>query len=298
MPSGRRTPPQRKGWYALADSARRICGISGGKDSSALAVYLRGRVSDMEYFFCDTGAELPETYEYLTRLEVILGQPIVRLNSQRGFDHWFEVFHGTLPSPQMRWCTRNMKIKPIEEWIGEEPAVSYVAIRADESNRKGYISTKTNIETRFPFIEDGVDHDGVMRILEDAGIGLPAYYEWRTRSGCYFCFFQRKAEWVGLSERHPDLFERAVAIEQKVLQDAGVNGDADFRDQAMRGRQYTWSSGENLLQLLARRGEIMERHEAALSRAAKTRTNVPLIEALADALDEEDDTDPCTVCAL
>lgn len=282
----------------MADSVRRICGISGGKDSSALAVYLRGRVSDMEYFFCDTGAELPETYEYLTRLEVILGQPIVRLNSQRGFDHWFEVFHGTLPSPQMRWCTRNMKIKPIEEWIGEEPAVSYVAIRADESNRKGYISTKTNIETRFPFIEDGVDHDGVMRILEDAGIGLPDYYEWRTRSGCYFCFYQRKAEWVGLSERHPDLFERAVAIEQKVLQDAGVNGDADFRDQAMRGRQYTWSSGENLLQLLARSGEIMERHEAALSRAAKTRTNVPLIEALADALDEEDDTDPCTVCAL
>lgn len=252
----------------------------------------------MEYFFCDTGAELPETYEYLTRLEVILGQPIVRLNSQRGFDHWFEVFRGTLPSPQMRWCTRNMKIKPIEEWIGEEPAVSYVAIRADESNRKGYISTKTNIETRFPFIEDGVDHDGVMRILEDAGIGLPAYYEWRTRSGCYFCFFQRKAEWVGLSERHPDLFERAVSIEQKVLQDAGVNGDADFRDQAMRGRPYTWSGGETLPQLLARSDEIMERHEAVLSRAAKTRTNVPLIEALADALDEEDDTDPCTVCAL
>lgn len=277
---------------------RRICGISGGKDSSALAVYLRGRVSDMEYFFCDTGAELPETYEYLTRLEVILGQPIVRLNSQRGFDHWFQVFQGTLPSPQMRWCTRNMKIKPIEEWIGEEPAVSYVAIRADESNRKGYISTKPNIETRFPFIEDGVDHDDVMRILEDAGIGLPAYYEWRTRSGCYFCFYQRKAEWVGLSERHPDLFERAVAIEQKVLQDAGVNGDADFKDRAMRGRQYTWSGGETLIQLLTRREEILERHEAAMSRAAKTRTNVPLIEALADALDEEDDTDPCTVCAL
>ena len=282
----------------MADSVRRICGISGGKDSSALAVYLRGRVSDMEYFFCDTGAELPETYEYLTRLEVILGQPIVRLNSQRGFDHWFEVFRGTLPSPQMRWCTRNMKIKPIEEWIGEEPAVSYVAIRADESNRKGYISTKPNIETRFPFIEDGVDHDGVMRILEDAGIGLPAYYEWRTRSGCYFCFYQRKAEWVGLSERHPDLFERAVSIEKKVLQDAGVNGDADFRDQAMRGRPYTWSGGETLPQLLARRDEIMERHDAALSRAAKTRTNVPLIEALADALDEEDDTLPCNVCAL
>ena len=282
----------------MADTIRHICGISGGKDSSALAVHLRDNVPDMEYFFCDTGAELPETYEYLTRLEVILGKPIVRLNAQRGFDHWFEVFRGTLPSPQMRWCTKNMKIKPIEAWVGEAPAISYVAIRADESNRKGYISTKPNIRTRFPFIEDGIDRDGVTRILEDAGIGLPTYYEWRTRSGCYFCFYQRKAEWIGLAERHPELFERAVAIEQKVLRDAGLDGDANFGGQAMHGRQYTWSGGETLIDLLSRRDEILERHEAAMARAGKVRANVPLIEALTDALDEEDDTVPCAVCAL
>ena len=157
-----RRPPHRatRGRRRMAEQVRHICGISGGKDSSALAVYLRGKVPDMEYFFCDTGAELPETYEYLTRLEVLLGQPIVRLNAERGFDHWFEVFRGALPSPQMRWCTRNMKIKPIEAWIGDEPAVSYVAIRADEANRKGYISTKPNITSRFPFVEDGIDRDG------------------------------------------------------------------------------------------------------------------------------------------
>ena len=282
----------------MPDATRHICGISGGKDSSALAVYLRGTVPEMEYFFCDTGAELPETYEYLTRLQVILGKPITHLNATRGFDHWFEVFRGTLPSPQMRWCTKNMKIKPIEEWIGEAPAISYVAIRADESNRKGYISTKSNIQSRFPFIEDGVDREGVMRILEDAGIGLPKYYEWRTRSGCYFCFYQRKAEWIGLAERHPELFERAVAIEQKVLQDAGVGGDADFRDHAMRGRQYTWSGGETLVELRSRKGEILTRHAAAMRNATKHRRQVPLVEVLQEALREEDDTDPCIVCAL
>lgn len=282
----------------MADNTRHICGISGGKDSSALAVYMRSEVPNMEYFFCDTGAELPETYEYLARLEVVLGKPIARLNASRGFDHWFEVFRGALPSPQMRWCTRNMKIKPIEEWVGDEPVVSYVAIRADEANRKGYISTKPNIKPRFPFVEDGVAHDDVLRILEDAGIGLPEYYEWRTRSGCYFCFYQRKAEWVGLAERHPELYERAVAIEQKVLRDAGVDGDADFSDRAMRGRQYTWSGGETLVELLQRREEILARHKAAMDRAGKAKTNVPLVEALAEALDEEDDTEACTVCAL
>ncbi|MGQ0680566.1 MAG: phosphoadenosine phosphosulfate reductase domain-containing protein [Actinomycetota bacterium] len=282
----------------MAEKAWNVCGISGGKDSSALAVYLRDKVPDLEYFFCDTGAELPETYEYLDRLETVLGKRITRLNADRGFDHWFELYRGALPSPQMRWCTKNLKIKPLEAWIGDRSAVSYIAIRADESSRKGYVSTKSNIQARFPFIEDDVDHEGVMKILEDAGIGLPTYYDWRTRSGCYFCFFQRKAEWIGLADRHPDLFEKAVAIEQKTLKDAGVDRDADFSNRAMRGRAYTWTSGETLPQLLERRDEILLHHQAALGRAKSNRKNLPLIEVLGQALDEDDDATPCTICAL
>lgn len=278
--------------------ARHVCGISGGKDSSALAVYTRDRVPDMEYFFCDTGAELPETYAYLSKLEVVLGRPIARLNSARSFDHYFEVFRGALPSPQMRWCTTLLKIKPLEDWIGDDDVVSYVAIRADERSRKGYVSTKSNIRTVFPFIEDGIDHAGVLRILEDAGINLPEYYKWRTRSGCYFCFFQRKAEWVGLADNHPDLFKRAVAIEQKILKDAGLAGDADFKSHGMRGGQYTWSQGETLPELIARRDEIMARHQDNLKRAKSKRKNLTLVDVFAEALDEEDDITPCTACHL
>lgn len=277
---------------------RHICGISGGKDSSALAVYLREDIPDMEYFFCDTGAELPETYEYLSRLEVVLGKPIERLNSERGFDHYFELFRGALPSPQMRWCTRYMKIAPLEEWIGDDEAISYVAIRSDEANRKGYVSTKPNITTKFPFVDDGIDHDGVLKILDDAGMGLPSYYEWRTRSGCYFCFYQRKAEWIGLADRHPELFERAVAIEQKVLLDAGVDGNADFSDNAMQGRQYTWSGTETLVELRNRRDEILDNHQKSLQRSTAAKPNQPLVVALAEALDEDDGSSACAVCAL
>jgi 3'-phosphoadenosine 5'-phosphosulfate sulfotransferase (PAPS reductase)/FAD synthetase len=267
---------------------RHVLGLSGGKDSSALAIYMRDRVPDMEYFFCDTGAELPETYEYLNRLEAALGKPIVRLNASRDFDHWLEVYQGTLPSPQMRWCTKNLKIKPLEEWVGDDEVISYVAIRADE-NRLGYVSTKPNITAVFPFREDGIDRAGVDRILDEAGIGLPAYYEWRTRSGCYFCFFQRKHEWVGLRDRHPDLFEKAIAYEEKV----------NYRHTAMQDRQYTWSQGESLHELIARREEIEAKHQAALERAAKrVRPNRPLLEVLADAHDADDDQAGCAVCHL
>ncbi len=282
----------------MGDKVRHVCGISGGKDSSALAIYMRDSMPDMEYFFCDTGAELPETYEFLNKLEIVLGKPVVRLNADKGFDHWFEVFRGTLPSPQMRWCTKNMKIKPLEAWLGDTPAISYVAIRADESNRKGYISTKKNIKTAFPFVDDGIDHAGVMKILDDSGIGLPSYYEWRTRSGCYFCFFQRKAEWVGLADRHPELFERAVAIEKKVLKDAGSGQDKSYADHAMKERAYTWSSGESLLDLLTRRDEILTRHAAAEERARQKRTNLPLVQVLASALDDDDDAEGCAICHL
>ena len=89
-----------------------------------------------------------------------------------------------------------------------------------------------------------------------------------------------------------------MAIEQKVLLDAGVDGNADFGDRAMTGRQYTWSGGETLVQLRARRTEILDRHADSLARAKTTRRNIPLIEVLAGALDEDDDTEPCTVCAL
>jgi len=267
---------------------RHVLGISGGKDSSALAIHMRDRVPEMEYFFCDTGAELPETYDYLDKLEAVLGKSIVRLNATRDFDHWMEVYQGTLPSPQMRWCTKNLKLKPLEEWLGDDPAISYVAIRADE-NRLGYVSTKPNITAVFPFREEGIDREGVGRILDEAGTGLPTYYEWRTRSGCYFCFFQRKHEWVGLADRHPDLFERAVEYEEKIR----------YQGTAMQGRDYTWSQGESLRELIARRDDIEAKHQAALERAAKrSPKNLPLIDVLSEALDDEDDNAGCAVCHI
>ena len=271
----------------MGDRVRHVLGVSGGKDSAALAVYLRDRVPGMEYFFCDTGSELPETYEYLDRLEGVLGKRIARLNADRNFDHWLFVYQGALPSPQMRWCTKNLKIKPLEAWIGDDEAYSYIAIRADE-HREGYISHKPNIHPVYPFKDDGIGKEDVLRILADAGIGLPSYYEWRTRSGCYFCFFQRKAEWVGLAERHPDLFAQAVAYEDK----QGYEGTA------MQGRQYTWTGSETLRELFDRREQIMAKHEAAMDRQRQGRRNIPLIEVLGEALDDDDDAQACLICEL
>jgi 3'-phosphoadenosine 5'-phosphosulfate sulfotransferase (PAPS reductase)/FAD synthetase len=262
---------------------RHILGLSGGKDSTALAIYLRDKVPQMEYAFCDTQKELPETYEYLDRLQAYLGKPIHRLNPTRGFDHWLERYGGYLPSSRMRWCTRMLKLKPFEEFVGDDSVISYVAIRADE-DREGYISTKPNIKPVFPFKEAGITYVDVMRILDESGLGLPKYYEWRTRSGCYFCFFQRKAEWVGLKERHPDLFEAAKKYETI---------------KEVEGVRYTWSERESLEELAApeRIAEIKRKHEAEMSKHKK-QSGQRLFQILENVLDDEDDQTPCNICHL
>jgi 3'-phosphoadenosine 5'-phosphosulfate sulfotransferase (PAPS reductase)/FAD synthetase len=155
----------------MTDSPRHILGLSGGKDSAALAVLMHKRVPQMEYFFCDTHKELQETYEYLDRIKARLGIKINYLSAERGFDHWLNVYGGLLPSPNMRWCTKQLKIIPLEQFIGDDEAISYVGIRADE-NRDGYISTKPTIKAVFPFKEEGLVKGDITRLLEDSGASL------------------------------------------------------------------------------------------------------------------------------
>jgi len=212
-----------------ATAVRHVCGISGGKDSAALAIYLKDvrKIANVEYFFSDTGKELPEVYDFLDRMEAYLGQEIVRIGANKTFEHFLKLYGNFLPSPRQRWCTRELKIKPFEKWIGESPAISYVAIRADEPAREGYISTKPNIRAVLPFREDGITKVDVFRILEES-VGVPSYYNWRSRSGCYFCFFQQRAEWQNLKQVHPELFEAAKEFE---------------KTDPLTGKSYTWIQG-------------------------------------------------------
>lgn len=249
---------------------RHVLGLSGGRDSAALAVYMaqtRPEI-ELEYFFTDTGKELPEVYEYLGRLEGFLGKPIERLNPDRDFDFWLRQYKSFLPSPRTRWCTRQLKIRPFEQWLwpaldrGDE-VVSYVAIRSDENYREGYSSTHPNLSVSLPFRDEGIDKAGVIDILEASGLGLPSYYEWRSRSGCTFCFFQQKIEWVRLMERHPESFEEAKSYEKNAIE---------------HGSPFTWSQGESLEELARpeRIEQIREEHRKRVERAKAKRIRNPL----------------------
>lgn len=315
------------------EKVKHLLGISGGKDSAALSIYMSQKCPnlDIEYYTCDTGKELKETYDLIGRLNSVLGKDIVLYKSmdeenspmKNPFDHFLALYGGYLPSPTARWCTNKMKLQPFETYVSDEPTISYVGIRGDE-NREGYVSKKENIQTIFPFRKNIWSEDvikkvlsnsnielivkyynklasvdilpnaiqyvkqpispkftqrqklnalmdvdvklfnkvifeylkttdypvgkldsfpliendeviglnDVFKILEDSGVGIPAYYKpieyiveidgeikkgtySRSRSGCYFCFYQQKIEWVWLLEQHPKLFEKAVEYEKE-----------------------------------------------------------------------------------
>ena len=279
---------------------RHILGLSGGKDSAALAIYMSQHHPELniEYFFTDTGHELPEVYQFLDKLESSLNINIARLKPEIGeyvekrneahgedsskqttsFKYWHKQNNYFLPSINARWCTINMKIKPFEKWIADSiksgaTVTSYVAIRADE-NREGYKPTNENIKVRFPFAEDGIDKQGVINLLEKSGVGLPDYYKWRSRSGCTFCFYQQKIEWVWLYEQHPELYKKAMKYEKD---------------------GYTWAQKESLEDIIKpeRVKAIKEEYIKRMER--NSNKNSPYLK---DILSDSDSAFPCLSSAM
>lgn len=363
---------------------RHVLGISGGKDSAALAIYVKTKYPsiDLEFYTCDTGKELDETYQLIENLQTHLGIKIKLLkgaekSSEDPFDHFLKMYGGFLPSSNARWCTKKLKLDPFENYVGTDPVISYVGIRGDEE-REGYISTKKNIQSIFPFrkniwsqdvvsklllnqnmeqllamvknidfgknqekafqtISRKVDssftldqklnilldadviafnhlvfdflkttdyplaaqatfpllendevlvRDDIFKILEESGVGVPAYYNKiefevngkkgeyaRSRSGCFFCFFQQKIEWVWLYEQHPDLYKKAMEYEKD---------------------GYTWGQFESLEELIQpeRMEKIKEEYIKKMEKKSKAKSPY-----LVDILDEAE-SEGCAACFI
>ena len=198
-----------------------ILTLSGGKDSAALALHIKNNYPDIhekiQYCFCDTELEVPEVYEYLNKLELYLNKPILFLK------------------PQNRWCTVELKTKTMQNFIkkltNENQSIInlYIGIRADEAQRvKTATSNNPSIREQFLFVTDGLIKKDIIEILNNSGLGLPRYMEWKSRSGCFFCFYQSKLEWINLYERHPELYKKAMDYEFKNCKEI-KNGNFGWR---------------------------------------------------------------------
>lgn len=287
---------------------RHIIPISG-KDSLATAIWQTAHQPELsyEFVFNDTHAELPETYAWLESVEKVLGITIIRLgkNLERVIEE-----QGILPSARMRFCTKYSKIYPMRDFLKGSEAMCYFGLRADEPDRVGAIETKSLIP-RYPLREAGIGLATVYRMVESRdlmpptflwerlyvavidqmgglrGVGLAVVKEWpewirsrifawRSRPNCFFCFFQRRYEWVGLLEHHPILFDRSEAKEATI----------GHGDKMRRASGFNWISEDWPLSKIREHAEdIFRKRVDAICKLIDSSRQGQLFESALDEMD-------------
>ena len=191
-----------------------IVTLSGGKDSTAMAVRLKELNPNIPYLYVctPTGDELPEMAAHWKRLEKILQQKIIEIHDP-DFPTIYDLIHHfkALPNFRQRWCTRILKIEAIQSFYNTlKPAVVYVGLRADEGTRQGNKLFDADIVQKFPMQEWGWGINDVMYYLEEKGISIP------RRTDCAMCFYQRIGEWWLLWKEHPRRFEKLLLLEDEI----------------------------------------------------------------------------------
>lgn len=179
-------------------SAKHVVGLSGGKDSTALALRLVELYPAHNWeFICNlTGNELPELFAHLHLLETMLDRQIVPVRYRTDLYGVIDEV-GMLPNFRARFCTRMLKIEPTIAYFETLPkgSVLYVGLRADEELRKGLYGE--DIDVRFPFREWGWGLPEVVAYNDSRGVRIP------ERTDCAVCPYQRLGEWRNLWQNNP-----------------------------------------------------------------------------------------------
>jgi len=192
---------------------KHVVSISGGKDSTAMAIALRQREPREYVYVCNpTGNELPEMVKHWANLGRIFGQPIRKVGCGKTLDNLITI-QNALPSWRMRWCTRMLKIEPMRKWLAENaPCISYVGLRADEpvEERSGIYGDISGVEFRYPLREWGWTLDDVVSFLACHDIKIP------KRTDCAWCYDQRIVEWKNLWREYPAIYGMAEQRETDI----------------------------------------------------------------------------------
>ena len=200
---------------AVNPNTAHVVALSGGKDSTAMALRL-AEIEPREYrYICTpTGDELPEMFDHWNHLGELLGTRITPVMA--GTLYSIIDDQGAIPNWRMRFCTRILKIAPYSEYLAGlssqfDRVVSYVGLRADESEREGGdYSSIPDVEMRFPMREWGWGIADVFAYLDSRCVEVP------DRTDCALCFYQRLDEWWKLWKNHPEKYARGEAIEERM----------------------------------------------------------------------------------
>lgn len=188
---------------------KHIVGLSGGKDSTAMALRLvETEPRDYEFICNETGNELPEMQAHWRKLEQLLNAPIKPVRHVKDLIETCRDEH-MLPNVFRRWCTRILKIEPTIEYFQQLPddAVLYVGLRADEELRRGLYGEDMTVD--FPMRRWGWSESDMWTYLASRDVTIP------DRTDCGLCPYQRLGEWRDLYFKYPVIYMQGVALEDE-----------------------------------------------------------------------------------
>lgn len=242
-----------------------------GVDSTAVLVGLHARGEHPSLILAaDTGSEKPETYAYLPVINAWLrkvGFPEVTVVKYRPtfakYDNLYDnsVINETLPSiafrgggPGTGGCSLKYKAGVMDAWLegksrgpwkgdgwaplkearaaGLRP-VKIIGYDDSEADRKRTAKAlkrpDDGYDYRYPLQEWGWTRARCVEEIEKAGLPVP------TKSACFFCPASKKWEIKWLAAKHPELFLKAIAME-----DGAANGKHGLGPKRGLGINFRW----------------------------------------------------------
>jgi PP-loop superfamily ATP-utilizing enzyme len=186
---------------------KKFISFSGGVESTTMCLlYGKGATA----LVADTGDEEPEMYarwEYVATMlnaihdgdfQILFLKPEVKTKGYRATT-LIEVanIRKHFPSIQRRWCTKELKIDPIDKFLSAQGECELmIGFNADEEpgkDRTGSFMKCENVKYTYPLYEAGVTREDCIAMLEEKGLA-PSFPPYMQRGGCRKCFFRTKKE--------------------------------------------------------------------------------------------------------
>ena len=228
-----------------------IASFSGGKDSTAMVLRMieRGDPLD-EVMFCDTTMEYPAMLRHVEKVKQVIeaaGIKFTTLRDEHGFewrlyqkpvkrksthDLYGRPGYGW-PTASSRWCTRHLKMEPIERHLRElhqkYKVIQFIGIAADEDYR---LERENNQDPnhRHPLREWGWTEADAMQYCRDKGYDWEGLYDLFPRVSCWCCPLNRYEILRNQRKHFPDLWARLLELDEKQCKSFFSHGHrvADF----------------------------------------------------------------------
>lgn len=178
--------------------------------ASAVATKLALQEGPVTIAYCEVREEHPDNKRFLKDCEKWFGQEIVVLGNDEYDRSIYEVFKRTryLVGPGGARCTGELK-KRVREQFQEPGDIHVFGYTSEEEHRLDRFLDANNVEVKAPLIERQLSKSDCLAMVLNAGIELPAMYQWFANNNCVGCVkASGPGYWKMIEREFPDMFKQ------------------------------------------------------------------------------------------